>query len=212
MNLPNTDTAVASKAEVDIDQDKLVYLETFGCQMNKLDSELAMQELNASGFTFTDSMNSADLILFNTCAVRDQAENRVRSRLGLLKFPKNRKQGSVVAVMGCMAQREGDDLLKRSKAVDLVVGTKTFMEIPELYRQAKYAKERKVAAEIAHDFRYTRDGQDRRETHRDYESITRGCVFKCTYCIVPKTRGIAQILPLHAITDTEIRLVDGALT
>lgn len=193
------------------EENKLVYLETFGCQMNKLDSELAVQELSSQGFRFTGQMNEADLILFNTCAIRDQAENRVRSRLGLLKFRKYRKEGSVVAVMGCMAQREGEDLRGRSEVVDLVVGTKAFMDLPELYRRARYQQERQVAAEMAHEFRYTRHAQSRSEAHRAYVSIMRGCDLKCTYCIVPKTRGVEQSRPLADILDEVKRLVDDGV-
>jgi tRNA-2-methylthio-N6-dimethylallyladenosine synthase len=187
-----------------------VFLETFGCQMNKLDTELAQQKLLQDGFEVTERMGDADLIVFNTCAIREHAEQRVKSRLGLLKFKKHRKPGSVVAVMGCMAQREGEDLLKQSPNVDLVVGTRAFLELPELYREAQVARERKVADEIAHEFRYTRDVQYRSERHRAFVSIMRGCDLKCTYCIVPKTRGIEQSRPQHEIVDEVERLVaDG---
>jgi tRNA-2-methylthio-N6-dimethylallyladenosine synthase len=189
---------------------KLVFMETFGCQMNKLDSELAMQELAGQGFSLTETIKEADLIVFNTCAVRDQAENRVRSRLGRLKHKKNRKENSVVAVMGCMAQREGEDLLKKAPAVDLVVGTKTFLELPELYRQARHARDRKTADSMAHEFRYTRDVKYRSENHRAYVSIMRGCDLKCTYCIVPKTRGVEVSRPRAEIVEEIKRLVgDG---
>lgn len=190
---------------------KSVFMETFGCQMNKLDSELAMQELAAQGFQVTDKMKEADLIVFNTCAVRDQAENRVRSRLGILKHKKNRKEHSVVAVMGCMAQREGEDLLKKAPAVDLVVGTKTFLELPELYREARFARDRKTADSMAHEFRYTRDVKYRSENHRAFVSIMRGCDLKCTYCIVPKTRGVEVSRPRIEIIEEIKRLVDDGV-
>lgn len=190
---------------------KLVFMETFGCQMNKLDTELAMQELAGQGFHFTETMKDADFIIFNTCAVRDHAENRIRSRLGRLKYKKHRKPGAVVAVMGCMAQREGEDLLKKAPAVDLVVGTKTFMELPKLYEEARHAQERKAADSMAHEFRYTRDIKYRSEKHRAYVSIMRGCDLKCTYCIVPKTRGVEQSRPASEIVDEVKRLVDDGV-
>lgn len=192
-------------------QTRRVFLETFGCQMNKLDSELVLQELNADGFVLTESMREADLIVFNTCSVRDHAENRIRSRLGRLKFKKYRKEGSVVAVMGCMAQREEDELLRSSPAVDLVVGTKAFLDLPRLYREARHARERKVAAAMAHEFRYTRDVRYRAERHRAYVSIMRGCDLRCTYCIVPKTRGIEESRPLAEIREEVARLVDDGV-
>ena len=110
-----------------------------------------------------------------------------------------------------MAQREGQELLDRTPTVDLVVGTKTFMELPQLYRDAREARQRKVADEIAHEFRYTRDISYRSEGHRAYVSIMRGCDLKCTYCIVPETRGREQSRPLDEIVDEVTRLADDGV-
>jgi tRNA-2-methylthio-N6-dimethylallyladenosine synthase len=202
---------VDSMSQESPDEPKLVYMETFGCQMNILDSELAMQQLASRGFSVTETMNQADLIVLNTCAVRDHAEHKIRSRLGMLRQRKHRKDGAVVAVMGCMAQREGEAILERHKSVDLVVGTKSFLDLPELYEDAVKAHERKVAAEIAHEFRYTRDVQYRGEPHRAWVSIMRGCDLKCSYCVVPKTRGAEQSRAMEDIIDEVRRLVDDGV-
>src|SRR5580704_3558635 len=167
---------------------KLVYLETFGCQMNKLDSELALQALGQGGFRPTEVMGDADLLLFNTCSVREHAEDKVDSRLGLLR--KNKKRGAVVALMGCMAQREGQALLDRQPIVDLVVGTKEFLELPRLVEETQRTGRRRVADDLDREFtEYARDPRFRTDAHRAYVSIMRGCDLNCTYCIVPTTRG-----------------------
>ncbi|HZV00845.1 MAG TPA: tRNA (N6-isopentenyl adenosine(37)-C2)-methylthiotransferase MiaB [Planctomycetota bacterium] len=169
---------------------KRVYLETFGCQMNKLDSELALQALASAGYSPTDTMGEADLVLFNTCSVREHAEDKVDSRLGLLGIKKNRKPGAVVALMGCMAQREGRKLLARQPAVDLVVGTKEFLELPRLVEETRTSGKRRCADDLDREFtEYARDPRFRTDPHRAYVSIMRGCDLNCTYCIVPTTRG-----------------------
>jgi tRNA-2-methylthio-N6-dimethylallyladenosine synthase len=200
-----------------VSPERTVYLETFGCQMNKLDSELALQALAGAGFKQTESMHEADLIVFNTCSVREHAEERVRSRLGLLDpkhrgVTKHRKPGSIVAVMGCMAQREGGDLLGRAAGVDLVVGTKQFVELPRLYQEALRSRSREVATDLAEEFRYTRDVRYRSERHRAYVSIMRGCDLRCTFCIVPATRGPEESRPLEDILSEARALAeDGVL-
>ncbi|MBI3722757.1 tRNA (N6-isopentenyl adenosine(37)-C2)-methylthiotransferase MiaB [bacterium] len=169
-----------------------VYLETFGCQMNKLDSELALQALAGAGFKPTDELAQADLVLFNTCSVREHAEDKVDSRLGLLRIKKNRKPGAVVALMGCMAQREGRALLERQPVVDLdlVIGTKEFLDLPRLYEEARSTRVRRVADDLDREFtEYARDPRFRSDAHKAYVSIMRGCDLNCTYCVVPITRG-----------------------
>lgn len=190
---------------------KLVYLETFGCQMNKLDSELALQALAGAGFKPTEKMGEADLVLFNTCSVREHAEDKVDSRLGLLGIKKNKKPGSVVALMGCMAQREGSALLKRQPLVDLVIGTKEFLELPRLVDEVKETGRRRCVDDLDREFtEYARDPRFRSEGHRAYVSIMRGCDLNCTYCIVPITRGIEESRGLAEIaTEVEGLVADG---
>jgi tRNA-2-methylthio-N6-dimethylallyladenosine synthase len=179
---------------------KRVYLETFGCQMNKLDSELALQALAGAGFSPTETMSEADLVLFNTCSVREHAEDKVDSRLGLLRIKNNKKPGAVVALMGCMAQREGRALLDRQPIVDLVVGTKEFLELPRLYEETRTTRRRRVADDLDREFtEYARDPRFRTDPHRAYVSIMRGCDLNCTYCIVPMTRGPEESRALDEI-------------
>lgn len=191
---------------------KLVFLETFGCQMNKLDSELALQALAGQGYAPTDKMSEADLVLFNTCSVREHAEDKVDSRLGLLKIRKNKKDGAVVALMGCMAQREGRKLLDRQPIVDLVVGTKEFLELPRLVEETRTTRRRRVADDLDREFtEYARDPRFRTDSHRAYVSIMRGCDLNCTYCIVPTTRGTEESRAMDEIVREARGLADDGV-
>src|SRR5688572_30205455 len=114
-----------------------VFLETFGCQMNFLDSEIVRARLAAKRFGFTEKRDEADVVAFNTCAVRDHAEERVRGRLYELAQVKQRRPEIVIAVLGCMAQREGEALLERFPHVDILCGTREFGRIDELLERVR---------------------------------------------------------------------------
>jgi tRNA-2-methylthio-N6-dimethylallyladenosine synthase len=183
-----------------------VFLETFGCQMNVADSEIVLARLAEAGYAPTEDRDHADLVLFNTCAVRDNAEAKVRGRLGDLKAIKARRPGMQIGVMGCMAQREQADLLRRYPHVDLVVGTDQFVHMPQLLRQAD--ERRQVLATAFGDFE-DRDWSAKREPGvTAYVTVMRGCNYTCTYCIVPTTRGPEKSRSITQIEDEVRRLVE----
>ena len=111
---------------------KTVFFETFGCQMNKLDAELSLGLLQEEGYKIVDKVDDADVILFNTCSVRQHAEDKVYSHLGALKTLKKRHPEVIVGVLGCMAQKDGEAIFKRMPHVDLVCGTRMFSRLPEM--------------------------------------------------------------------------------
>src|SRR5215510_1840590 len=115
---------------------KTVYMETFGCQMNELDSELVSGQLRALGYGFTADPDAADVILYNTCSVREHAEQKVWSRLGEDKFRKLRRPGLVVGILGCMAERDGVDLIRRMPVVDILCGPGELDKLPALLDNA----------------------------------------------------------------------------
>ena len=119
---------------------KAVYLETFGCQMNELDSELVAGSLSALGYTFTPNQDEADIVLYNTCSVRERAEQKVWSRLGEMKTRKNEQPDLVVGVLGCMAERDGADLIARMPVVDLMCGPAELDKLPQLLDNAVRTK------------------------------------------------------------------------
>ena len=107
-----------------------VYIKTFGCQMNKLDTELSIGSLAKRGYSFAEDENDADVILLNTCSVRDKAEHKVYSQLGSLRYQKERNPELILGVLGCMAQNEGEKIFKRMPHVNLVCGTRMFSKLP----------------------------------------------------------------------------------
>jgi len=167
-----------------------VFLETFGCQMNFLDSELVRGRLAKRSYVFTSRRDEADVIAFNTCAVRDHAEERVRARLWELKRSKERPPGLVIAVLGCMAQREGEALLERFPHVDILCGTREFGRIHDLVDRVRDGGGPVVAlgeSEPMPDLE--RDLAQRPRRHAAFVTIQRGCDRACTFCVVPRTRG-----------------------
>ncbi len=163
-----------------------VYIETYGCQMNVSDSELMLGKLAESGYQSVDQPDGADVILINTCAIRDHAEQRVIGRLGEIKS--KMKRDAVLGVTGCMAQRLGTRLLDRVKHVSLVIGPDGYRELPSLIENAR-AGERSTAVEFDLEEHYEDFSPRRFDGVKAWIPVQRGCDYKCTYCIVPTTRG-----------------------
>ncbi len=163
-----------------------VYIETYGCQMNVSDSELMYGRLAEYGYAATDAPAGADVILVNTCAIRDHAEQRVIGRLGELK--RFMKPDTVLGVTGCMAQRLGPALLERASHVDLVIGPDGYRALPSLIEGAR---EGQRVAKVDFDLEeHYEDFHARRfDGVRAWIPVQRGCDYRCTYCIVPTTRG-----------------------
>jgi tRNA-2-methylthio-N6-dimethylallyladenosine synthase len=187
-----------------------VFVEAFGCQMNFLDGELAVSRLASTGWTRTEDPESADMVLFNTCSVRDQSENKVWSRLGALRERKSRDPALLIAVMGCMAQREAESILRRMPHVDIVCGTRRFPEMDRLVARAE-REGQVLAVETDGYVDVVRDVRIRPQRHRAYVSVMRGCDHKCSYCIVPTTRGPQEDRPLADVLDEVRRLADDGV-
>ena len=163
-----------------------VYIETYGCQMNVSDTELMLGKLIASGYTAVSQPDGADVILVNTCAIRDHAEQRVIGRLGELK--RHMTKGSVMGVTGCMAQRLGPQLLEKAKHVSLVVGPDGYRALPQLVDGARHG-ERTIATTFDLEEHYEDFTPRRFDKVKAWIPVQRGCDYRCTYCIVPTTRG-----------------------
>ena len=163
-----------------------VYIETYGCQMNVSDSELMYGKLAAEGYTTQDSPVGADVVLVNTCAIRENAEQRVIGRLGELR--RDLKPGAVLGVTGCMAQRLGPRLLETDTRVQLVVGPDAYRMLPSLIDGAKNG-ERFTATDFDLEEHYEDFTARRFEGVKAWIPVQRGCDYRCTYCIVPTTRG-----------------------
>jgi tRNA-2-methylthio-N6-dimethylallyladenosine synthase len=184
-----------------------VYVETYGCQMNVSDSELMLGKLAAHGYDAVDGPDGADVILVNTCAIRDHAEQRVIGRLGELK--RNMKPGAIVGVTGCMAQRLGPQLLEKAKHVSVVIGPDGYRALPALIDGARNGQ-RTIATTFDMEEHYE-DFQPRRfDKVKAWIPVQRGCDYRCTYCIVPTTRGPERSRKLaDVVRETHGVVADG---
>lgn len=189
---------------------KRVFIETFGCQMNKLDSELSLGMLLDSGYEMAKDADEADVILFNTCSVRKHAEDKVYSRIGALKSRKNKDRGLVIGVLGCMGQKDGEGIFRRMPHVDLVCGTRMFSALPSLLEKVKGNGKHLLAIDEDKVVSINRSVSSRPNTYQAYISIMRGCNHSCSYCIVPYVRGREVSRPIEDIVDEARRLAqDG---
>lgn len=186
-----------------------VYIETYGCQMNVSDSELMYGKLSAHGYEAVSVPDGADVILVNTCAIREHAEQRVLGRLGELK--KFMKAGSLVGVTGCMAQRLGPKLLKQAKHVSIVVGPDGYRSLPQLIDAARTG-ERFVATDFDLDEHYEDVVAKRFDGVKAWIPVQRGCNYRCTYCIVPTTRGDERSRKLADVVREVHTVVEQGLT
>jgi tRNA-2-methylthio-N6-dimethylallyladenosine synthase len=186
-----------------------IYIETYGCQMNVSDSELMLGVLARDGYVRTDDPAVADVLLVNTCAVRDHAEQRVLGRMGELK--RHKRPGSVLGVVGCMAQRLGPALLERVPQVDLVIGPDGYRGLPELIARARSGER---GADVA--FRSWEHYEDvppvRGDRFSAFITVQRGCDYRCTFCIVPMTRGPERSRKLTDVVDEATRLAAAGTT
>lgn len=171
------------------------YIKTYGCQMNEHDSYQMRGVLEREGYEITDDQDSASLIVVNTCSVRHNPENKVYSLVGTLRDRKKAEPNLIIAVAGCVAQQEGEKILKRDKSVDMVFGPDNFFKLPEMIQQVKAGervcntkwqpREHKIQNFIPEE--WVERGHV--EGVKAYIAITKGCNNMCTYCIVPFTRG-----------------------
>jgi tRNA-2-methylthio-N6-dimethylallyladenosine synthase len=193
---------------------KRLYIETYGCQMNVADTELMLGALGGAGYVQTDSPEGADVMLVNTCAVRDNAEQRVIGRLGELQ--RHKRKGGVLGVVGCMAQRLGPRLLEQVPKVDIVAGPDAYRNLASLVAQAQ-AGERGVDTEFRSWEHYEDVPPDREVSATAFVTVQRGCDYKCTFCVVPYTRGpersrilddvVREVVTLAARGTTEVTLL-----
>lgn len=200
---------------------KKLYIETVGCQMNMLDSEMVVASLRKKGYELTDSTDDADTILFNTCSVREHAEHKTYSALGRLREHKKLNPHKVIGVMGCMAQKDQKLIFEKAPYVDIVVGPGQLQQIPDLIEKVKNDSGQYTAVSLgrkngsleqikrSHEtFDPLRDPTMRPTPFQAYLRIQIGCDKFCTYCIVPMTRGPEQGRPPKEILDEAKILAD----
>jgi len=188
---------------------KRIYIETYGCQMNVADSELMYGVLGRNGYVRSDQPADADVMLVNTCAVRDNAEQRVIGRLGELQ--RFKREGNVLGVVGCMAQRLGPALLAKVPRVDLVAGPDAYRNLPDLIGLAE-SGQRVSDTEFRSWEHYEDVPAVREKAPTAFVTVQRGCDYRCTFCIVPQTRGPERSRRLADVVREIAELVEQGTT
>jgi tRNA-2-methylthio-N6-dimethylallyladenosine synthase len=190
------------------------HLRVYGCQMNFYDGELIRAAFLRRGWSEADAPERAQAVLFHTCSVREQAEERVHGLLGELRRRKRSEPGVVVGVIGCMADREGEELFAREPHVDVVCGSRHFPRLPDFVDRVLGGEERVLALGDAEERvdEPVRDLGGRAAGHSAHVAVMRGCDLNCSYCVVPRVRGRAESRPAAEILDEVRRLVEDGVT
>src|SRR4051795_1190961 len=194
---------------------KTFYIETFGCQMNAHDSEKVVGTLIERGYTQVETPEQAELVLYNTCSIRDKAEQKVFHRLQ--QFGRAAGKGKKFGVLGCVAQQEGERIFERAPHVSLVAGSASYTRLPEMLVQLESGNRRVTGLNLDTDETFDTPFTRRDNPHRAYLTIIEGCDKSCAYCVVPFTRGpersrtsasvIAETLELARAGYTDIQLL-----
>ncbi|HET8714517.1 MAG TPA: MiaB/RimO family radical SAM methylthiotransferase, partial [Holophagaceae bacterium] len=184
------------------------HVQTWGCQMNDHDGERLAGLLAAQGYQSVASSDEADLVLLNTCSIREKAVHKVYSELGRLRAEKERRP-LLIGVTGCLAQQEQEALFKRAPQIDFVLGTMALKQLPSLVEQAQAGKKRLIdTGDYPDNHLFPPEVAVRRSTAKALVTITEGCNHACTYCIVPTTRGAERSRPWQDIVAEVRGLVD----
>jgi tRNA-2-methylthio-N6-dimethylallyladenosine synthase len=188
-----------------------LYVKTYGCQMNVYDSERMADVLRPLGYAITDTPDEADLVVLNTCHIREKATEKVYSELGQLKRMKQARADAggamTIAVAGCVAQAEGEEILRRQPAVDLVVGPQAYHQLPELIARSHRSRGERLAADFAAEAKFDALPAERASTGvTAFLTVQEGCDKFCTFCVVPYTRGAEWSRPAAAV-EAEARVL-----
>ncbi len=192
-------------------QQKTFYIETFGCQMNFHDSEKVVGSLISQGYRQVEREEDADLIFYNTCSIRDKAEQKVFHRLA--DFKKLKAKGKLFGVLGCVAQQEGEKIFERAPHVSLVAGSASYRNLPEMLIQIEAGASRVTGLDDrGTDQTFETEFTARTNPHRGYITIIEGCDKFCAYCVVPYTRGKERSRTSHSVLDEARRMADAGYT
>ena len=193
-------TKEVSLVDTNTNHNRKVYIESYGCQMNFSDSEIVSSILSSSGFKSTDDFESADIILVNTCSIRDKAEQTVRNRLKQFNAIKKTKPEVIIGILGCMAERLKEKLLEEEKIVDLIAGPDAYRDLPNLLEQVEDGQ-KAVNTFLSREETYADINPVRLNSNgvTAFISIMRGCDNMCSFCVVPFTRGRERSRDPHSI-------------
>lgn len=189
---------------------KKFFIETFGCQMNHHDSEKVAAILTQMGYTPAERVAEADLLLLNTCNIREKANQKVLSRLGSLHKSYGAKKDAKVGLLGCMAQMEGDKIFAKAPGVDLVVGSSSYSFLPQLVGKLENGAQKVIDISQEPDRLFETYTQNRENPYRAYITIMEGCDRFCSFCVVPYTRGRERSRPSdHILQEARQLALEG---
>jgi tRNA-2-methylthio-N6-dimethylallyladenosine synthase len=194
-----------------VEADKTFYLETFGCQMNAHDSEKVVGTLVSEGYRQVSTVDEAGLVLYNTCSIRDKAEQKVFNRLN--DYKKLKKQGKRFGVLGCVAQQEGEKIFERAPYVSMVCGSASYRNLPQMLVQLEAGNERVTGLDDRQtDECFETEFTSRTNPHRGYITIIEGCDKFCAYCVVPFTRGKERSRTSDSVLEEARQMADLGYT
>jgi tRNA-2-methylthio-N6-dimethylallyladenosine synthase len=194
---------------------KKIYIKTYGCQMNSYDSDRILELFNNHGYTVTNDYEDANLVILNTCHIREKASEKVYSELGRINVIKSKaEKNMIIAVAGCTAQAEGDQIIKRAPYVDVVVGPQSYHNLPELVKKTEINKlDNKVHLDFIEEKKFDFLPEERNNNYSvtAFLSVQEGCDKFCTYCVVPYTRGNEFSRPASKIIAEAKTLIDSGV-
>lgn len=193
-----------------LDNKRKVYIETYGCQMNVADSEIVASIMQDKGYALTDTADNADVILLNTCSIRDNAEKKIFYRLNHLKLYKKKNYRLVVGIIGCMAERLKSKLIGERELVSIVVGPDEYRNLPDLCNKA-FEGEQGIAVELSKVETYDDITPLRTQGLSAWISIMRGCNNFCAFCVVPYTRGRERSRPYDSVVKESVSLFENGI-
>ncbi len=187
---------------------KTFHVKSFGCQMNVYDGERMAELMAAQGMTATDDANAADLVVLNTCHIREKATEKVYSDIGRLTKSKTQDKAPMIAVAGCVAQAEGEEIMARAPAVSMVVGPQAYHRLPEMLDKAVQG-ERATDTDMPAIAKFAALPERKRTNPASFLTVQEGCDKFCTYCVVPYTRGAEISRPYGDLVTEARKLVDA---
>jgi tRNA-2-methylthio-N6-dimethylallyladenosine synthase len=195
-----------------VDAPKRLFIETYGCQMNVYDSERMRDVLSPLGYAVTEKPDDADLVILNTCHIREKATEKVYSEIGRLRAHKERRaaegKGMTITIAGCVAQAEGEEIIRRAPEVDLVVGPQAYHKLPELIARAARKTGERLAADFTAQEKFDALPARAPDGVTAFLSVQEGCDKFCTFCVVPYTRGVEFSRPLADVLAEARSLAD----
>src|SRR3954466_14278193 len=202
---------VILKGRMASDSPKTFYLQTFGCQMNVHDSEKVIGTLLSEGYRQVETVEEAGLVLYNTCSIRDKAEQKVFHRLN--DYKRLQKLGKKFGVLGCVAQQEGEKIFERAPYVSLVAGSASYRNLPEMLVQLEAGNRRVTGLDDRQtDETFETEFTARSNPHRGYITIIEGCDKFCAYCVVPYTRGKERSRTSESVLAEARKMADQGYT